>query len=94
MERKYFPVFPNFFIYNKVIKIGGGNTARAKVSIVHQTSTGLNDKLNVNGKVITNNKAYTQAKRGNINGFHGVNNHGTKYIRSNPDSKLNNNLEK
>ena len=68
---------------------------KAKVSVVHQTSTGLNDKLSINGRIYTNNQAYQKAERGEVNGYHGVkNSDGTKYIRSNPDSSTNNNLDK
>ena len=55
----------------------------------------MNDRLSVNGKPMTNNQAYRQAKAGKIEGYNGsVSANGTKYIRSNPDSSKNNNLEK
>lgn len=53
--------------------------ARARVKVVSETSTGLNNK----------------AVRGEVNGCHGVkNSDGTKFIRSNPDKSTNNNLDK
>lgn len=70
-------------------------TKRANVKVVSQTNTGLNDKLNVNGTIMTNNKAYGEAKKRNIPGFVGVKNaNGTKYIRSKADGNEQNNLEK
>lgn len=69
--------------------------ARAHVTKVHETNTGLNDRVSVNGKVMTNNQAYRQAKQGKIEGFNGAKSvNGTKYIRSNPDRSKNNNIEK
>lgn len=69
--------------------------SKAKVTVVHQTPTGLNDRVSINGKTYTNNQAYNKAERGEVSGYHGVkNSDGTKYIRSNPDKSTNNNLEK
>lgn len=69
--------------------------AKAKVTKVHETNTGLNDRVNINGTIYTNNQAYNRAKAGKVDGYHGVkNSDGTKYIRSNPDSSKNNNIEK
>ncbi len=66
---------------------------KANVKVVHESETGLNDRISINGKIYTNNQAYKQAELGNVPGYHGVNNNGTKYIRSNPDSSTKNNLE-
>lgn len=68
--------------------------ANAKVKVVSETSTGLNNKVSINGQTFTNNQAYNKAVRGEVEGYHGVNNGGTKFIRSNPDSSKNNNLDK
>lgn len=69
--------------------------ARAKVKVVHETSTGLNDRVSINGRSYTNNQAYNRAKAGKVEGYNGsISSKGTKYIRSNPDSSKNNNLEK
>lgn len=69
-------------------------TRRANVKVVSETDTGLNNRLNVDGTVMTNNKAYTEAKKGNVPGFVGVKNEdGTKFIRSKADGNKNNNLE-
>ena len=71
------------------------NIARANVKVVSQSSTGLNTKVSVNGRIMTNNQAYSQAKQGKINGYNGsISSNGNKYIRSNPDKSTNNNLEK
>lgn len=67
---------------------------RANVRTISETSTGLNRRVSINGRVYTNNQAYAQAIKGNVPGYHGVNNHGTKYIRSNPDSSKSNNLDR
>lgn len=68
---------------------------RAEVKVLSETLTGLNDRLSVNGVSMTNNQAYSEAKKGNIQGFVAVKNEdGTKFIRSKPDSNKNNNLEK
>lgn len=66
---------------------------QAKVKVVSQTDTGLNNRVSVNGVEMTNNQAYNKAEKGQIPGYHGVKkSDGTKYIRSNPDGKKNNNL--
>lgn len=68
---------------------------RAKVKVISETHSGLNNHVSVNGKVMTNNQAYHQAKQGKIEGFNGsISSNGNKYIRSNPDKSTNNNLEK
>ena len=65
------------------------------MKVVSQSSTGLNTKVSVNGQIMTNNQAYSQAKQGKINGYNGsISSNGNKYIRSNPDKSTNNNLEK
>lgn len=67
--------------------------AKSKVKVVKESDTGLNKKVSINGDILTNNQAYSEAKKGNVPGYHGViNQDGTKYIRSNPDGKKNNNL--
>ena len=69
--------------------------ARARVKVVSETSTGLNNRVSINGVVYTNTQAYNKAVRGEVNGYHGVkNSDGTKFIRSNPDKRTNNNLDK
>ena len=69
--------------------------AKAKVRVVHEKSSGLNDRVSINGKTYTNNQAYDRAKAGKVEGYHGVkSSDGTKFIRSNPDSSKNNNLDK
>lgn len=69
--------------------------ARAKVKVISENSSGLNTRLNINGKTYTNNQAYNQAVQGNVSGYHGVKrSDGTKFIRSNPDKNSKNNLEK
>ena len=69
--------------------------AKAHVTKVHETSTGLNDRVSVNGTVMTNNQAYRRAKQGKIEGFNGsISANGNKYIRSNPDKSKTNNIEK
>ncbi|MCH4013398.1 MAG: DUF3892 domain-containing protein [Solobacterium sp.] len=70
-------------------------TKNTTVKVLHETDTGLNDKLLINGKAYTNNQAYRLAKNGNLKGFTGVENqNGTKFIRSNPDQSKANNIEK
>lgn len=66
---------------------------KANVKVVHETDTGLNNRVSINGATYTNNQAYNKAVKGEVPGYHGVNNGGTKYIRSNPDSSKNNNLD-
>ena len=69
--------------------------ARANVKVVSQSSTGLNTEVSVNGRIMTNNQAYRQAKQGKIEGYNGsISSNGNKYIRSNPDKSTNTNLEK
>lgn len=65
---------------------------RANVKVVEETSTGLNKRVSVNGEIMTNNQAYKKAVAGDIPGFTGVNNNGTKFIRSNADGNSKNNL--
>lgn len=68
--------------------------AKAKVSVISETDSGLNKKVSINGNVYTNNQAYNKAKRGEVEGYHGVeNSDGTKFIRSNPDNSTKNNLD-
>lgn len=65
----------------------------ANVTVIEESSTGLNKKLNVNGQGMTNNQAYNQARKGNIEGYIGVmNSRGTKFIKSVPGGNKNNNL--
>lgn len=69
--------------------------ARAKVKVVSETSSGLNNRVSINGRIYTNNQAYNKAVRGEVSGYHGVkHSDGTKFIRSNPDNSRNNNLDK
>ncbi|WP_296875110.1 DUF3892 domain-containing protein [Thomasclavelia sp.] len=68
-------------------------TNRANVKVLHESQTGLNDRLSINGVTYTNNQAYNAAIQGKIDGYHGVNNNGTKFIRSNPDKSKRNNLD-
>ena len=66
-----------------------------KVSDFHETSTGLNDRVRINNRMYTSSQAYGCAKTGKVEGYNGsISSKGTKYIRSNPDSSKNNNLEK
>jgi len=68
---------------------------RTKVTVLHETSTGLNDRLLIHGKTYTNNQAYSLVKKGMTNGLVEVKNeNGTKYIRSSPDLSKANNIEK
>lgn len=67
---------------------------KAKVKVIKESESGLNKKVSINGVEYTNNQAYTKAKKGEIDGYHGVkNSDGTKFIRSNPDNAKNNNLD-
>lgn len=66
---------------------------RAKVKVLHESQTGLNDRLSINGVTYTNNQAYKMAINNKIPGYHGVNNNGTKFLRSNPDKSKRNNLD-
>lgn len=68
-------------------------TRRANVHKVSETDSGLNKQVSINGVIYTHNQAYAKAKKGQVPGYHGVNNHGTKFIRSNPDRNKSNNLE-
>ena len=65
---------------------------RAYVIVVRESYTGLNNRVSINGQTYTNNQAYRMAVNGKVPGYHGVNNNGTKFIRSNPDNNKNNNL--
>ncbi len=65
---------------------------RANVKVVSESNTGLNNRVSINGQTYTNNQAYRMAVKGDVPGYHGVNNNGTKFIRSNPDNSKNNNL--
>lgn len=65
---------------------------RANVKVVSESNTGLNNRVSINGQTYTNNQAYRMAVKGDVPGYHGVNNNGTKFIRSNPDKNKNNNL--
>lgn len=65
---------------------------RATVKVLRESSTGLNTRISINGTSYTNNQAYNRAVSGKVPGYHGVNNNGVKYIRSNPGSSKNNNL--
>ena len=65
---------------------------KAKVKVVNESSTGLNTKVSIDGTIYTNNQAYKKAINGEVPGYHGVNNNGTKFIRSNPDNNKRNNL--
>ncbi|WP_220452406.1 DUF3892 domain-containing protein [Dielma fastidiosa] len=67
---------------------------KAKVKVISETPTGLNNRVSINGTQYTNNQAYNKAVRGEVPGYHGVkNSDGTKFIRSNPDGNKNNNLD-
>lgn len=65
---------------------------RANVKVVRESNTGLNNRVSINGQTYTNNQAYRMTVNGKVPGYHGVNNNGTKFIRSNPDNNKNNNL--
>jgi len=66
---------------------------KANVKVVQESDTGLNTKVSINGTTYTNNQAYQQAIKGNVEGYHGVkNSDGTKYIRSNPNKSDKDNL--
>lgn len=65
---------------------------KATVKVISESPTGLNQRVSINGTSYTNNQAYNKAVRGEVPGYHGVNNNGTKYIRSNPDNSKRNNL--
>lgn len=67
---------------------------KAKVKVVSETSTGLNNRVSINGQIYTNNQAYREAEKGNVPGYHGVKRtDGTRFIRSNPDGSKRNNLD-
>lgn len=67
--------------------------AKSNVKVVSETSTGLNNRVSINGRTYTNNQAYQKAIKGEIPGYHGVKrSDGTKFIRSNPDGSKKNNL--
>lgn len=66
-----------------------------KVKVIHETESGLNDRISINGKIYTNNTAYKAVKSGKIKGLTAVKNQdGTKFVRSNPDGSKSNNIEK
>ena len=65
---------------------------KANVKVVQESSTGLNSRVSINGQTYTNTQAYNMAVKGKVPGYHGVNNNGTKFIRSNPDNNKNDNL--
>ena len=68
---------------------------RATVTKQSETRTGLNNRVSINGTIYTNNQAYRKAKQGEVPGYCGViNNNGTRFIRSNPDNSITNNIEK
>lgn len=68
---------------------------KAKVSKISETESGLNNLVSINGAIYSNDQAYILAKNNMVPGYCGVKNeHGTKFIRSNPDSSINNNIEK
>lgn len=68
---------------------------RTKVTVLHESNTGLNDRLLINGRTYTNNQAYTLVKQGKTTGLVAARNqNGTKYIRSTPDHSKANNIEK
>lgn len=74
------------------MKGGDTMTRKATVKVISESSTGLNRRVSINGKPYTNTQAYNKAVKGEVPGYHGVNNNGTKYIRSNPDNSKRNNL--
>lgn len=60
--------------------------AKSNVKVISETSTGLNNRVSINGRTYTNNQAYQKAIKGEVPGYHGVKrSDGTKFIRSNPD---------
>lgn len=68
---------------------------KAKVFKISETKTGLNNLVSINGSIYSNNQAYTLAKNNMVPGYCGVKNeNGTKFIRSNPDNSVKNNIEK
>lgn len=67
--------------------------AKSNVKVISETSTGLNNRVSINGRTYTNNQAYQKAIKGELPGYHGVKrSDGTKFIRSNPDGSKKNNL--
>ncbi|MFR2885103.1 MAG: DUF3892 domain-containing protein [Merdibacter sp.] len=67
--------------------------AKSNVKVISETSTGLNNRVSINGRTYTNNQAYQKAIKGEVPGYHGVKrSDGTKFIRSNPDGSKKNNL--
>lgn len=66
---------------------------KSEVKVIVETKTGLNRIVSIDGTKYTNVQAYYKAKKGDVPGFCGVNNNGTKYIRSNPDDSTKNNLD-
>ena len=67
--------------------------AKSNVKVISETSTGLNNRVSINGRTYTNNQAYQKAIKGEVPGYLGVKrSDGTKFIRSNPDGSKKNNL--
>ena len=67
--------------------------AKSNVKVISETSTGLNNRVSINGRTYTNNQAYQKAIKGEVPGYHGVKrSDGTKFIRSNPDGSKKNSL--
>ena len=67
--------------------------AKSNVKVISEASTGLNNRVSINGRTYTNNQAYQKAIKGEVPGYHGVKrSDGTKFIRSNPDGSKKNNL--
>jgi hypothetical protein len=68
---------------------------KASITVLHQTDSGLNDKLLINHHICNNNEAYNKAKMGKLNGYCGVRNENNVcYIRSNPNGSKKDNLDK
>lgn len=66
----------------------------AKVKVLRESETGLNTLLSINGKTYTNTEAYKAAKNGKLPGLTAVQSaDGTKFVRSNPDDSISNNIE-
>lgn len=67
---------------------------RKNIKVLHETETGLNDRLSINGKTYTNNEAYRAAKDGKLHNLVGVqNSDGSRFVRSKPDHSKTNNIE-
>lgn len=66
---------------------------KAKVKVIRESETGLNERVSIDDIEYTNNQAYKKAERGEVPGYHGVErSDGTKYIRSNPNGNDKDNL--